>query len=71
MFAAAKTGSGCSLPRPLSLYCCHDKGFRLHGSRNLVVLRHGDIPNQAKPTMTMGFAASEKKMLKVGDKVKS
>lgn len=41
--------------------------------KNLVVLRHGDIPNLAMPAMTMGFEVSDKKMLdglKVGDKVK-
>lgn len=38
-----------------------------------VVLRHGDIPNLAMPSMTMGFDVAEKKMLdglKVEDKVK-
>ncbi|EED67433.1 CusA/CzcA family heavy metal efflux RND transporter [Comamonas testosteroni] len=41
--------------------------------KNLVVLRHGDIPNLAMPAMTMGFEVADKKMLdglKVGDKVK-
>lgn len=31
--------------------------------KNLVVLRHGDIPNLAMPAMTMGFEVSDKKML--------
>lgn len=41
--------------------------------KNLIVLRHGDIPNLAMPAMTMGFEVADKKMLdglKVGDKVK-
>jgi len=41
--------------------------------KNLIVLRHGDIPNLAMPAMTMGFEVADKKILdglKVGDKVK-
>jgi Cu(I)/Ag(I) efflux system membrane protein CusA/SilA len=40
--------------------------------KNLIVLRHGDIPNLAMPAMTMGFEVTDRKMLdglKVGDKV--
>jgi Cu/Ag efflux protein CusF len=42
-------------------------------ARNLIVLKHGDIPNVGMTAMTMGFEVADKKMLKglkVGQKVK-
>ena len=44
IFAAAKTGCGCSLPRPRSLYCCHDEGFGLPGSRNVDCVGSARLP---------------------------
>ena len=41
-------------------------------ARNLIVLKHGDIPNLGMPAMVMGFDVADKKMLKAvkaGDKV--
>lgn len=46
---------------------------KIDAQKNLIVLRHGDIPNLAMPAMTMGFEVADKKMLdglKVGNKVK-
>ncbi|MDH1255688.1 MULTISPECIES: copper-binding protein [Comamonas] len=46
---------------------------KIDTQKNLIVLRHGDIPNLDMPAMTMGFEVADKKMLdglKVGDKVK-
>jgi Cu(I)/Ag(I) efflux system membrane protein CusA/SilA len=46
---------------------------KIDTQKNLIVLRHGDIPNLAMPAMTMGFEVADRKMLdglKVGDKVK-
>lgn len=46
---------------------------KLDPAAGLVVLKHGDIPNLAMPSMTMGFDVADKKMLnglKVGDKVR-
>ncbi len=44
VFAAAKTGCGCSLPRPRSLYCRHDEGFGLPGSRNVDCVGSARLP---------------------------
>jgi Cu(I)/Ag(I) efflux system membrane protein CusA/SilA len=46
---------------------------KLDTAKQLIVLKHGDIPNLGMSAMTMGFDVADKKMLKAvkaGDKVK-
>jgi Cu(I)/Ag(I) efflux system membrane protein CusA/SilA len=46
---------------------------KIDSEKQMIVLKHGDIPNLAMPAMTMGFDVANKKMLsavKAGDKVR-
>lgn len=46
---------------------------KIDTGKEMIVLKHGDIPNLAMPAMTMGFNVMNKKMLntvKAGDKVR-
>jgi Cu(I)/Ag(I) efflux system membrane protein CusA/SilA len=46
---------------------------KIDTDKQMIVLKHGDIPNLAMPAMTMGFDVANKKMLsavKAGDKVR-